>query len=103
MIIGIDFGTCFSSAAIMNGFIPVTSYIKDTTGVGIPSLFMYSQEQGKELFGEDCVTGEAFRHEADIVRNMKRTVREDPENISMKISSGGKDYILSDVIKMYLS
>ncbi len=45
MIVGIDFGTCFSSVAIMNGLIPVTTCVKDTTGVGIPTLFMYSRSQ----------------------------------------------------------
>lgn len=52
MIVGIDFGTCYSSAAIMSGLIPVTNYMKtDTTGMGIPSLFMYSAEEGRELYG----------------------------------------------------
>ena len=50
MIIGIDFGTCYSSAAIMNGLIPVTTFIKDSTGMGIPSLFMYSEEKDRELY-----------------------------------------------------
>ncbi len=102
MIVGIDFGTCYSSAAIMSGLIPVTNFIKDHEGMGIPSLFMYSVEKGKELYGRDCETGDAFRHSADIVRYMKRTVREDPSNLGKKVSSGGKEYTLSEVIEKYL-
>lgn len=103
MIIGIDFGTCFSSAAIMNGLIPVTTYVKDETGEGIPSLFMYSKEKGMELYGEDCTGGEAFRHSADIVRYMKRTIRENPDNIGLVVSSGGREFPIVDVIEKYLT
>ncbi len=103
MIIGIDFGTCFSSAAIMNGLIPVTTYVKDTTGEGIPSLFMYSAEKNMEVYGEECTTGEAFRHSADIVRYMKRTIRENPDNLGMIVKSGGKDFAIVDVIEKYLT
>ena len=103
MIIGIDFGTCYSSAAIMNGLIPVTTFLKDSTGMGVPSLFMYSQEEGREMYGEECETGAAFRHSSDIIRYMKRTVREDPANLEKTVSSGGKEYRLSEVIEKYLT
>ena len=103
MIIGIDFGTCFSSAAIMNGLIPVTTYVKDSTGEGIPSLFMYSAEKNMEMYGEECTTGEAFRHSSDIVRYMKRTIRENPENIGLKVTSGGRDFAICEVIEKYLT
>ena len=103
MIVGIDFGTCFSSAAIMNGLIPVTTCVKDTTGVGIPTLFMYSKEQDKELYGEDCLTGDSFRHDADIIRNMKRIVRENSDNMEKRLTSGGREYVVKDVIKKYLA
>lgn len=103
MIVGIDFGTCFSSAAIMKGLIPVTTYLSDTTGVGIPTVFMYSEEQDKELYGEECLTGDTFRHNADIIRNMKRTVRENSDNMEMTVVSGGKEYVLKDVIEKFLA
>ena len=103
MIVGIDFGTCFSSAAIMNGLIPVTTCVKDTTGVGIPTLFMYSREQSKELYGEECLTGDSFRHDADIIRNMKRIVRENSDNMEKTIVSGGREYVVKDVIKKFLA
>lgn len=103
MIVGIDFGTCYSSAAIMSGLIPVTNFIKDHEGMGVPSLFMYSVEKGKELYGRDCTTAEALRHSADIIRYMKRTVREDPSNLGKKVSSGGKEYTISEVIEKYLT
>ena len=103
MIIGIDFGTCYSSAAIMSGLIPVTTFIRDTTGMGVPSLFMYSTEEQREMYGEECDTGAAFRHSSDIVRYMKRTVRENPANLDRTVTSGGRDYTLSEVIRKYLT
>lgn len=103
MIIGIDFGTCYSSAAIMNGLIPVTNFIKDTTGMGIPSLFMYSAETGEEWYGEKCETSAAHNHSSDIIRYMKRTVREDPANLDRTVTSGGREYTLSEVIEKFLA
>ena len=102
MIIGIDFGTCYSSSAIMSGLIPVTTFLRDTTGMGIPSTFMYSEENG-EMYGEACETGYAYKHSADIVRYMKRTVREDPANLERTITSGGKEFTLSEIIEKYLT
>ena len=104
MIIGIDFGTCYSTAAIMNGFIPVTTFMKnDTTGMGIPSLFMYSEEENKERFGEECASGYAFRHPEDVVRYMKRTVRENNANITKTVMSGGNEYTIQQIIEKYLT
>lgn len=102
MIIGIDFGTCFSSSAIMNGLIPVTTFLKDSTGMGIPSTFMFSEENG-EMYGEACETGYAYKHSADIIRYMKRTVREDPANLERTVTSGGREFTLSEVIEKYLT
>jgi len=103
MQIGIDFGTCYSSVAIMNGHTPVTTCVKDTTGVGIPSLFMYSVESQKELYGEQCKTGEAFRHSEDIIRNMKRMVRDNTNNLETRITSGGESYLLREVIEKFIA
>lgn len=103
MIIGIDFGTCYSSTAIMSGLIPVTTIVKDNTGMGVPTLFMYSEADGKELYGEDCLTGAALRKSSDVVRYMKRTVREDPANLDMKVVSGGAEYTIRQVIQKYLA
>ena len=101
MIVGIDFGTCFSCIAIMKGFNPITTYIKDTTQEGIPSRFMYSKESGKELYGIDTMTGEAFKDYRNLIKNMKTLVREDPENLKKKIP--GHEYILSEVIEKFLT
>lgn len=103
MQIGIDFGTCYSSVAIMNGLMPVTTCVKDTTGLGVPSLFMYSVESNKELYGEQCKTGESFRHSEDIVRYMKRTVRENPGNLEARIMSGGQEYLLKEIIEKFIA
>lgn len=103
MLVGIDFGTCFSSAAIMSGAIPVTNFIKDASGLGIPSAFMYSEAKGKELYGDECFTGDSVGHEGDIIRYMKRTVRENPGNLQLKVASGGQEYTIEQVIEKYLT
>ena len=102
MIIGIDFGTCFSSVAFMNGLIPVTDYIKDPNKTGIPSLFMYSRNSHKELYGYDCTTTEAVINSADVVRYIKRTIRENPNNLNANVSSGGKNFTINEIVKKYL-
>ncbi len=102
MIVGIDFGTCFSSAAIMSGLIPVTNYASDTNE-GIPSLFMYSEEAGRELYGIECTGKEAAENEDDVVRYMKRLVRADPDSLSSTVVSGGREYTLAEVIEKYLT
>ena len=102
MIVGIDFGTCFSSAAIMNGLIPVTNFSSDTAE-GIPSIFMYSRDLGKELYGNQCKGKEGTENEDDIIRYMKRQVREDPDSLSNTVVSGGREYLLKDIIEKYLT
>lgn len=102
MIVGIDFGTCFSSAAIMNGLIPVTNYASDTAE-GIPSLFMYSKDLNKELYGNECTGKEGIENEEDVVRYMKRQVRENPDSLSNSLISGGREYLLKDIIEKYLT
>lgn len=102
MIVGIDFGTCFSSAAIMNGLIPVTNYASDTAE-GIPSLFMYSKDLGKELYGSECRGREGTENEADVVRYMKRQIRENPDSLVNTVVSGGMEYTLGEIIEKYLT
>ncbi len=103
MKIGIDFGTCYTSVAIMNGNTPVTTCLKDRTGMGTPTLFMFSRESMRELYGEQCKGSEAFLHPDDVIRYMKRTVRENPGNLDAPVMSGGERYLLRDVIKKYLT
>lgn len=102
MIIGIDFGTCFSCVAFMNGFIPVTNYIDDPNKTGIPTLFMYSRMLNKELYGYECLSSEAAMNSADVVRNLKRMIRENPNNLNATVISGGKSYTIKDIVKKYL-
>lgn len=102
MIIGIDFGTCFSCVAFMNGAIPVTDYIKDPNKTGIPTIFMYSRSLNKELYGYECLSAEAAMNSADVIRNMKRTIRENPNNLNATVMSGGKSYTIKDIVRKYL-
>ena len=102
MIIGIDFGTRFSCVAFMNGFIPVTDYIKDPNKTGIPTIFMYSRNLNKELYGYECLLAEAAMNSADVIRNMKRTIRENPNNLNAAVMSGGRSYTIKDIVRKYL-
>ncbi|MBQ8495910.1 MAG: Hsp70 family protein [Clostridia bacterium] len=102
MYLGIDFGTCFSSIAGLgdgNKALPNT-HIFEKHVKGIPSLFMYSKEKDKNLFGDDCLKGEAKLHSADIVRYMKKLIRRNADH--PQVTSGGKTFDVFDIVKAYL-
>ncbi|MBQ7761450.1 MAG: Hsp70 family protein [Clostridia bacterium] len=103
MIIGIDFGTCFSSIAIMNGLIPVTTFGSSTDARGIPTLFMFSKAFNTELYGTDCEIGEAVVNSKEVIRYMKKIVRQNPNNLNATVRSNGKDYTIKEVLKKYLA
>ncbi len=103
MIIGIDFGTCYSSIAIMNGQIPITNFGSKGDERGIPSLFMYSRALNSELYGADCEIGEAVVNSKEVIRYMKRIVRQNPSNLNAPITSNGKTYTIKEVLKKYLT
>ena len=103
MFIGIDFGTCFSSVAFMNGHIPVTDYISDYNRMGVPTLFMYSKKSNKELFGCDCTTVEATMNSGDVIKYMKKIIRENPNNLNKTVQSGGINYSIKEVVKKFLT
>lgn len=107
MIVGVDFGTCFSSIAVMDGKIAKDNMtgeleqILGNTALGIPSLFMYSKDQKKEIYGVGCT--KANPHEnPEVIKYMKREVRRDPENIKRMYNSGGRQYLLEDIIGKYV-
>ncbi len=102
MILGIDFGTCFSAVATMFGRTPVTDFMYDPNRTGTPSLFMYSPRSG-ELFGYECLSAEAMTNSADVVRYMKRSLREDPNNLGKVVTSGGKNFTVAEVVEKYLT
>ena len=103
MLMGIDFGTCFSNVAVMRGREVVKSLRSDPGDTGLPTLFMYSRLSGKELYGYDCVnTKDAFVYSADVIRYMKRTIRKNPADIDKTVQSGGKTYTVREILKKYL-
>lgn len=98
MKIGIDFGTCYSTVAVMDGNVP-NATVTDITqnSVGVPSEFVCV---GNEvMYGYDCRGKGAYEHYADIVKNMKREFRADPDG---KIESGGKSFEVKNIVKGYL-
>ena len=104
MIIGIDFGTCFSSVSVMNGGHPMSAFFGDSNkAFGIPTVFMYSKEQQKEVYGYDCINSvEAAMNSNDVVKNMKTMIRRNADEMETTVESGGKKFLLKDVIKKYL-
>ena len=103
MELGIDFGTCFSSIAIMNGTRPMTNLFDDDRGAGIPTLFMYSRKYQQEVYGFECTKSDAIQNSEDVVRYMKKMVRENPNNLDKIVMSGGKKYTIRDILKRYLN
>lgn len=104
MIIGIDFGTCFSSVTMMNGDIPLSKLIHDPNGTGIPSVFMYSAARQKELYGYECISdAESLEHSKDVIQYLKRMVRENPDNLSKTVMSGGKAFEVRSILEKYLT
>ncbi len=102
MIIGIDFGTCFSSVSVMSGMVPDNSFLRDETGMGMPTVFLFDAEKGAEVFGNDCESPEYYRRSGDIVRYVKRTIREDESVLGSRVVSGGRSFTYSDIIEHYI-
>ncbi len=108
MIIGIDFGTCFSSIAVMQSAVPMDNLTDKfeqhlgSNAVGIPTLFMFSKEFQREMYGIECLSANPYEN-PEVIKYMKRKVREDPQNIDLPCPSGGVDYLLRNVIEKYLA
>ncbi len=100
MIVGIDFGTCYSSVAVMMSERPVTSIVKSNSELGIPSMFLH--HDGALRYGDDCLLGDVAPYRNDCIEQMKKKVRASPDNIDKFYRSGGKDFILKDIISGYL-
>lgn len=101
MILGIDFGTCYSSVAIIIGENLVdTTFFKEQSELGIPSKFLY--HDGKKYYGIQCDSVDLKNYREEIIDEMKKKIRERPENMDSSYPSGGKDHMLKKVIKGYL-
>ncbi len=102
MIIGIDFGTCFSSVAVMSGMVPDTSLLRDSTGYGMPSAFLYDPEKRTVVCGEACDAPEYYPMGSQVIRHVKRTIRADPSCLNVPISSGGRSFTYPEIIRHYI-
>lgn len=99
MILGIDFGTCFSLVAVKNNRndnIVKTGHIQGCEH-GVPTEFCLSSN-GRELYGFDC------RNEQNVVQYIKRTIRENPNQLrSQTIPSGGRKFSAEHILRGFLS
>ena len=98
MILGIDFGNCFSSIAVMVGDEPVTDFLEDSTGQGFPSCFLYYN--GKEYYGDNCYAGNLPHGE--IISRMKKELRAKPGNLDLLYTSGGRSFPMRKIVRKYL-
>lgn len=103
MIIGIDFGTCFSSVSYMSGSRPISDLLSNLEfkASGLPTQFAYSRFNNSEVFAKDCQRLEA--EFGGVVKYIKRTIREHPDNINKTVISNGKSYTYGQIVKRYLS
>lgn len=103
MLMGIDFGTCFSTVSVMVGNTPNAYFMYDPNKTGIPTEFMYSAASGRELYGYECSSYEAAQNADQIIRYMKKQIRKSPAALGSTVTSGGKSYTLREILKKYLS
>lgn len=99
MLLGIDFGTCYSFLTTMIGKDPYTKITDPDTG--IPTVF-FRDASGREYCGEDAVSYSATRPQ-DLITELKRKIRDDPnllnEDGQNVFISGGKNYSTSEVVE----
>lgn len=99
MLLGIDFGTCYSFLTTMIGKDPYTGITNPDTG--IPTVF-FRDASGKEYCGEDAVQYSAT-HPQDLITELKRKIRDDAnllnEDGQSVFRSGGKDYSTSEIVE----
>lgn len=106
MLLGIDFGTCFSSVAFMQGTQPKTHYfskLESDGNAGVPTLYAYSRSKKKDCFGIEC-TGYAAAENGgrDIIKYMKRIVRENGGDLNKPVYSGGKSFTIGQIVEKYI-
>ena len=98
----IDFGTCFSLPMLRVG-----GMIFDfERAEGIPTLYMYNPDEGKDIFGYECKNGRyALYHPGDVIRNVKTLLRTNPSLIDNPnaVVSGGKSFSYREIVKKYLA
>lgn len=99
MLLGIDFGTCYSFLTIMIGKEPYTGITNPETG--IPTVF-FRDSTGKEYCGEDAMQYSATKPQ-DLITELKRRIRDDAnlldEDSQGNFTSGGKSYSTSEVVE----
>jgi len=102
MILGIDFGTCFSAVAYMEGTTPVASRIGMGREEGIPSQFMYSAKEKKKLYGWDCNNMDAIEHPEWVIKHFKKEIMNDPGKLYTERESGGEKFTLAEIVEGFL-
>ncbi len=99
MIVGIDFGTCYSSISVMVGNKPVHDYVKDSTGLGIPSIYLYHDGHH---YGEDCEVGRLKDYRGNILRKIKKKIRENPDSLGIFYTAEHTSIKYREIVENYL-
>ena len=94
--------TCDEADALIAGLEDILADLESGRS-GIPTLFSYSAELRKDCFGRECLGYAASVNGGkDVIKYMKRLVRENAGNINKTVTSGGKTFTIKEVVEKYI-
>ena len=100
-VLSIDGGTTNTVGAAMNlkGSISY-NVLRD----GFPSVFIFSEDEHRELYGMKCLNSKAaIDNPEDVIRSIKTLIRKSPKAMDLVVTSGGKQFKLRDILKGLIS
>ena len=100
MILGVDFGTCYSYVTVMIGDAIVDGAVKASGSPNIPT--MYLSVNGKEYFGPECNSAIGRQYRDRIIKEIKTKIRENPDNLKMSFGEGADIQTLEDVVRKFI-
>ena len=100
MIIGIDFGTCFSYVAVMIGDTIVDNAVTSKGSANIPT--QYLSVNGKEYFGAECNSSAVRQYQDRVIKEIKSKIRENPDNLKMSFGEGADIQTLEDIVRKFI-
>lgn len=101
IVLSLDGGTTNTVGAAMN-LIGSTPYnvLRD----GFPSVFIFSKEEHRELYGKQCLNSKAaLDNPEDVIRSIKTLIRKSPKAMDLVVTSGGNQFTLRDILKGLIS
>lgn len=100
MILGIDFGTCYSYVSVMIGDSIVDDAVTSSGSANIPTQYLFVNN--KEYFGRECNSASVRQYRDKIIKDIKTKVRENPDNLKMTYGEGTDIQTLEDIIDKFI-